>query len=55
MREPVFLREAAQQLLGKTEAEIKEMLLYTLEGHLRSGLGRIFTPMETFRIRKKLN
>ena len=55
MREPVFLSEAAQQLLGKTETEIKEMLLYTLEGHLRSGLGRIFTPMETFRIRKKLN
>ena len=35
MREPVFLREAAQQLLGKTQAEIKTMLLHTLEGHLR--------------------
>ena len=35
MREPVFLKEAAEQLLGKTQEEIHEMLLHTLEGHLR--------------------
>ena len=35
MREPTFLREAAEQLLGKTEQEIQTMLLHSLEGHLR--------------------
>ena len=35
MREPTFLKEAAEQLLGKTEEEIRVMLLHTLEGHLR--------------------
>ena len=35
MREPIFLKEAAEQLLGKTEQEIQMMLLHTLEGHLR--------------------
>ena len=35
MREPIFLKEAAEQLLGKTEKEIQMMLLHTLEGHLR--------------------
>ena len=35
MREPIFLREAAEQLLGKSQEEIQAMLLHTLEGHLR--------------------
>ena len=35
MREPTFLKEAAKQLLGKTEQEIQVMLPHTLEGHLR--------------------
>ena len=35
MKERRFLRVAAEQLLGKTRSQLRQMLLATLEGHLR--------------------
>ena len=52
MREPTFLREAAEQLLGKTEQEIQTMLLHTLEGHLRAIVNTL-TVEELNKWRKK--
>ena len=35
MKERRLLRVAAEQLLGKTRSQLRQMLLATLEGHLR--------------------
>ena len=42
MRNKDLLTTACEQFLGKTEDEIKDMLLQTMEGHLRAILGTIF-------------
>ena len=35
MKDPKFLREAAEQFLGRSEEDIKTAIDQTLEGHLR--------------------
>lgn len=40
MTEPDLLAVACEQFLGKSVMEIKAVVLQTLEGHLRSILGR---------------
>ena len=35
MKDPKFLKEAAEQFLGRSEDEIKDAIDQTLEGHLR--------------------
>ncbi len=41
IQEEELLKIACEQLLGKSENEIKTLLLQTLEGHLRAILGTL--------------
>ncbi|VDL59267.1 unnamed protein product [Hymenolepis diminuta] len=41
MNEPKFLEAACEHFLGRSTKEIKETILHTLEGHLRSILGTL--------------
>jgi len=41
MKDPKFLREAAEQFLGRSEEDIKTAIDQTLEGHLRAILGTL--------------
>ena len=40
MRAPDILKKACEQFLGKSPRHIEEVILQTLEGHLRAILGR---------------
>ncbi|KNC75992.1 hypothetical protein SARC_11496, partial [Sphaeroforma arctica JP610] len=39
--DPEMLHRAAEQFLGKTVSEVKDVVLQTLEGHLRAILGTL--------------
>ena len=41
MREPEILKKACEQFLGKSPKEIENVILQTLEGHLRAILGKL--------------
>jgi uncharacterized membrane protein YqiK len=43
MKDPELLNTALEQFLGKSEKEIIETIIQTVEGHLRSILGKTFT------------
>ena len=41
MTEPELLATACEQFLGRTVPEIEDIVLQTLEGHLRAILGKV--------------
>merc|ERR1712051_926210 len=52
MNSPELLQTASEQFLGKRDAEIKDTILQTLEGHLRAILGTM-TVEEIYRDREQ--
>lgn len=46
MKDPDFIGRAVEQFLGKSSTEIGEIVLQTLEGHLRAILGKIVIRMQ---------
>ena len=45
MTEPELLNTACEQFLGKSVNHIEQLILQTLEGHLRAILGMYFRPL----------
>lgn len=56
MTEKDLLASACEQFLGKSIREIEQVLLQTLEGHLRAILGKFFcTQFIGFTVLNKIN
>jgi flotillin len=50
MKDPELLNTALEQFLGKSEKEIIDTIIQTVEGHLRSILGKYIKYNEKVRI-----